>query len=113
MISANAQDCWVLDSGGPRFDKDGAFGGLIGCCMDITDHRGAGVEFYDLGGRLINAQEEERARIARELQDSLSQKLALLSVETEQLTQYASSSDPAIKKASTAPAFQASAQAFP
>jgi two-component system sensor histidine kinase UhpB len=30
----------------------------------------------DLGGRLINAQEDERARIARDLHDDLSQQLA-------------------------------------
>jgi signal transduction histidine kinase len=41
----------------------------------------------DLSGRLINAQEEERARIARELHDNLSQKMALLSIEIEQLAQ--------------------------
>jgi signal transduction histidine kinase len=40
-----------------------------------------------LGGRLIAAQEVERRRIARELHDDLSQRLALLSLELERLTQ--------------------------
>ena len=39
----------------------------------------------DLSGRLINAQEDERSRIARELHDDLSQRLALLAVELEQI----------------------------
>jgi signal transduction histidine kinase len=39
----------------------------------------------DLGGRLIAAQEAERKRIARELHDDLSQKLALLSIDIDQL----------------------------
>jgi len=39
----------------------------------------------DVSIRLINAQEEERSRVARELHDDLSQKLALLSLELEQL----------------------------
>lgn len=38
-----------------------------------------------LAGRLIAAQEQERARIARELHDDLSQKLALLSIDLAQL----------------------------
>ncbi|HEU4694459.1 MAG TPA: sensor histidine kinase [Vicinamibacterales bacterium] len=38
-----------------------------------------------LAGRLIAAQEQERARIARELHDDLSQKLALLSIDLRQL----------------------------
>lgn len=36
-----------------------------------------------LSGRLINAQEDERRRIARDLHDDLSQRLALLSVEVD------------------------------
>ncbi|HKX30857.1 MAG TPA: sensor histidine kinase [Blastocatellia bacterium] len=41
----------------------------------------------DLGGRLISVQEEERRRIACELHDDLSQRMALLSIELEQLAQ--------------------------
>ena len=37
--------------------------------------------------RLINAQEEERRRIARELHDDLNQRMALLAIELEQLAQ--------------------------
>jgi signal transduction histidine kinase len=40
-----------------------------------------------LGSRLIAAQEEERKRIARELHDDLNQRLAVLSIELEQLSQ--------------------------
>ena len=41
-------------------------------------------QVQSLAGRLITAQEAERSRIARELHDDLSQKLALLSIELEQ-----------------------------
>jgi len=37
----------------------------------------------ELGGRLISAQEEERQRIARELHDDVSQRLALLSMQLD------------------------------
>jgi signal transduction histidine kinase len=39
----------------------------------------------EIAGRLIAAQEEERRRIARELHDDISQRLALLAIEIEQL----------------------------
>ena len=41
----------------------------------------------DLGRRLLNAQESERARIARELHDDISQQLALLEIDLELLGQ--------------------------
>lgn len=46
--------------------------------------RVSGRELRALAGRLIVAQEAERARIARELHDDLSQQLALLSIEIDQ-----------------------------
>jgi signal transduction histidine kinase len=36
---------------------------------------------HELSGRLINAQEEERARLARELHDDVTQRLALLAID--------------------------------
>lgn len=41
----------------------------------------------DLGGRLINAQEQERARIGRELHDDINQRLAMLAIQLQQLHQ--------------------------
>jgi len=46
----------------------------------------------DLGGRLIAAQEVERKRIARDLHDDLSQKLALLTLDIDQLSDAARAS---------------------
>jgi signal transduction histidine kinase len=40
----------------------------------------------DLGGRLLRAQDTERSRIARELHDDISQQVALLSIDLEQLS---------------------------
>jgi signal transduction histidine kinase len=54
---------------------------------DITHARQTEAALRDLGGRLITAQEEERSRIARELHDDLNQRMALLSVELEQVSQ--------------------------
>ena len=85
---------WVLGSGMPRLEGDGSFIGYIGSCTDITEWKGARQALSDMGGQLINAQEAERSRIARELHDDLSQRLALLSTEIEQLAQQAEVSAP-------------------
>ena len=55
--------------------------------VDVTHARQTEETLRDLGGRLITAQEEERSRVARELHDDLNQRMALLSVELEQLSQ--------------------------
>ena len=39
----------------------------------------------DLAGKLLNAQEEERRRIGRELHDDINQRLAMLSLELERV----------------------------
>ena len=84
----------VLDSGIPRFASDGAFAGYIGSCIDITERQRAEAELreseaslrkshqqnQELAGRLITAQEVERARIARELHDDVGQRLASFSI---------------------------------
>jgi signal transduction histidine kinase len=52
---------------------------------DITERRLAEERVLELSRHLIKAQEKERNRIARELHDDLNQRLALLSLDLEQL----------------------------
>ena len=47
----------------------------------VEDLRRSYGRVRDLGARLLNAQDEERARIARELHDDISQRLAVLKIE--------------------------------
>ncbi len=54
---------------------------------DITEQRQSEERLKDVSARLIRAQEEERNRIARELHDSLNQKLALLCIDLEEFSQ--------------------------
>jgi len=76
---------WLVDFGVPRFESDGTFLGYVGSCIDITDRKTSEESLHALTGRLITAQEEERARIARELHDDFSQRLALLGIGLGQL----------------------------
>ena len=78
---------WLVDYGVPRFESDGSFCGYIGSCVDITDRKLSEDSLEDLSGRLLTAQEEERTRIARELHDDFSQRLALHGIGLAQLLQ--------------------------
>jgi signal transduction histidine kinase len=76
---------WIVDAGVPRFNPDGSFAGYIGSCLDITDRKLAEEALASVGSRLIEAHEEERTWIARELHDDIGQRIALLAVELERL----------------------------
>ena len=60
---------------------------LRGFMIDVSERKRAEEVLKTLGGRLIAAQEEERRRVARELHDDFNQRLAVLSIELEQLGQ--------------------------
>jgi PAS domain S-box-containing protein len=75
---------WMFDVASPRLNGDGSFAGFIGSAIDITDQKLAQETLEKISGRLIEAQEKERSRIARELHDDICQRLALLSIELEQ-----------------------------
>jgi PAS domain S-box-containing protein len=75
---------WILDIGVPRFNQDRSFAGYIGSCLDITDRKLAEEALATVGSRLIEAHEEERTWIARELHDDIVQRVALVTAELEQ-----------------------------
>ena len=89
---------WILDAGMPRYGANGEFLGYIGCCSDINERREAEEALLEVSGRLIAAQEEERARIARELHDDLSQRMAMLEIGLDQLKQKLLTLSPSLKK---------------
>jgi PAS domain S-box-containing protein len=76
---------WVVDIGVPRFESNGAFLGYIGSCVDVTDRKLTEASLEMLSGRLITAHEEERTRIASELHDDFSQRMAIHGIGLEQL----------------------------
>lgn len=85
---------WFISSGIPKYAADRRFDGYIGCSIDITERKEAEDlvrensvalevshrEIRQLAGRLIEAQDTERARIARDLHDDVSQQLAGMAI---------------------------------
>ena len=83
-IGPDGEPCTWLAYKFPFEDNSGQiFVGGIG--IDITERKKARESLQTLTGRLIHAQEEERARISRELHDDFSQRLALLGIGLGQL----------------------------
>ena len=78
---------WVLTIGVPRFNADRSFAGYIGSGVDITERKQAEETLSSVSRRLIEAHEEERSWLARELHDDINQRIALLAVELGNLEQ--------------------------
>lgn len=60
---------------------------------DITERKQAEEALASLSGRLIEAQEDERKRIARELHDDYNQRLAMIAIDLEELAENTSTEE--------------------
>jgi len=78
---------WISDTGVPRFNPDHSFAGYIGSATDVTERKLAEESLADVGRKLIEAHEEERTWIARELHDDVNQRMALLAIELDRWNQ--------------------------
>ena len=74
---------WMLDIGVPRFHQDGSFAGYIGSCIDITEQKLAEETLSSISRQLIEAQEQERTWIAREMHDDINQRLGVVAMELD------------------------------
>jgi PAS domain S-box-containing protein len=76
---------WLERTGHAFFDEHGRMVRMIGMVADVTERKLAEEALSKVGGRLIEAHEEERSRIARDLHDDIGQRLALLVINLEGL----------------------------
>jgi signal transduction histidine kinase len=72
---------WIAARGRVEFDRERRPIRMRGVSIDITERRRAEEEARDLSGRLITAQEDERARLSRALHDDITQRLALMAID--------------------------------
>jgi PAS domain S-box-containing protein len=85
MVRSDGTVIWVERNSRAHFDEQGKMLRLVGMVMDITQRKLAEEALKGMTRKLIEAQEQERSRIARELHDDINQRLALLSVEIQQV----------------------------
>ena len=72
---------WIAARAQVFMDESGEPSRMLGVNIDITEHKRAEVALSNMTRTLIEAQERERARIARELHDDITQRLVLLGIE--------------------------------
>lgn len=87
------EDRWDRESGTmwsrweirPWRNVDGTLGGILIFSEDITHRKQMEDNLLEMSRKLIASQEQERARIGRELHDDINQQLAMLALEMQQI----------------------------
>jgi signal transduction histidine kinase len=87
MLLPNGAVVWLEKSGRAYFDEQRRMLRMIGMVADVTDRKLSEEALAAVSGRLIEAQEQERTRIARDLHDDVAQRITLLAIELDQLQQ--------------------------
>ena len=78
---------WLRWAIRPWQNQDGVQGGILIFSEDITHRKNAEAELLGMSRKLIEAHEQERTRIGRDLHDDVGQRLALLLIELEGVQQ--------------------------
>jgi PAS domain S-box-containing protein len=76
---------WIMGKG--KALRNGKPLRMLGVFVDLTERHRVEQTLRDLSGRLINAHEQERVRLARDLHDDLAQRVTLLLAELAVLRQ--------------------------
>jgi PAS domain S-box-containing protein len=76
---------WVRWEVRPWRTSNGIIGGIVIFAEDITHRKRMEEALSGMSRKLIESQEQERARIGRELHDDINQQIAMLAVELERL----------------------------
>jgi PAS domain S-box-containing protein len=84
-ISQTGEKGWCDNKYVPLRNESGEIIGVIATVRDVTGRKRHEDELHELSSRLLQLQDEERRRIARDLHDSLAQQLMAASLNLAQL----------------------------
>jgi signal transduction histidine kinase len=85
---------WIIAQGKFHYSSNGIPERMLGLAVDITERKLAEDALASLSGQLIEAQEDERKRIARELHDDYNQRLAMMAIDLQRLAENIGDSSP-------------------
>jgi PAS domain S-box-containing protein len=85
ILSPDGTVRWVAAKGTFYYATNGDPERMLGMAVDITERKLAEEALSGVSRRVIEAEERERNRIARDLHEDIGQRLALLAIEIEQL----------------------------
>jgi PAS domain S-box-containing protein len=95
MFAKNGAIRWMLGKGElMRKEGESGPGKIAGVTLDVSELKRTQVELQQLAKRLMEAQEEERRRISRELHDDIGQRVALLGIELDLVQQLLHEQEP-------------------
>ena len=98
VIRPDGTVIWLEGTSRAYFDDNGSRLRSVGMVADITPRKLAEEALSSVSRRLIEAQETERARIARDLHDDIGQGLALLTVTLDQIKHLTSDSTGEVRR---------------
>jgi PAS domain S-box-containing protein len=84
---------WIAGRWQVLMNESGEPSRMVGVNLDVTARKRTEEDLLAVNRRLIEAEENERSRIGRELHDDINQRLALLAIELDQLQQHPSETE--------------------
>jgi PAS domain S-box-containing protein len=85
ILRPNGSIAWLENTGHAFFDESGRMVRMLGMIADVTERKLGEQSLLDAVRRLTEIQENERRRIARDLHDDISQRLAFFAIQVQTL----------------------------
>jgi PAS domain S-box-containing protein len=85
MLRPDGSMIWVEETKRAFFDQQGRIVRIVGMVADATQRKLAEEALSNVSRKVVEAEEQQRSRIARDLHEDIGQRLALLAIELEQL----------------------------